>query len=141
VTGKPLRYQTKRRVEFRDTDGAGIVHFSAFFVYMEQAEHEMLRSLGTSVATKSEDGEIGWPRVSASCDYCSPARFEDVLDIEVTVGRLGRKSVTYEFHISRDGVDIARGSLTAVCCRIRPGEAPEAIEIPAPLMAKLAGET
>ncbi len=108
---------------------------------MEQAEHEMLRSLGTSVALKSDNGEIGWPRVSASCDYRNAARFEDVLDIEVTVGRLGRKSVTYQFHFSRDGVDIAHGSLTAVCCQIRPGEAPESIEIPAWLAEKLAGES
>jgi 4-hydroxybenzoyl-CoA thioesterase/acyl-CoA thioester hydrolase len=137
-----LRYHTRRRVEFRDTDAAGIVHFSAFFVYMEQAEHEMLRSLGTSVAWRSDEfgGEIGWPRVSASCDYRSAARFEELLDIEVCVGRLGRKSVTYQFHITRDGTDIAHGSLTAVCCVIRPGGINESIEIPAWLREKLAGQ-
>jgi acyl-CoA thioester hydrolase len=133
-----LRFHTSRRVEFRDTDAAGIVHFSAFFVYMEQAEHEMLRSLGTSVALQDGEGEIGWPRVSASCDYRSAARFEDVLEIDITVGRLGRKSVTYQFRISRDGVDIALGSLTAVCCRIRPGHSPQPIEIPAWFLDKLA---
>ena len=42
-------FKTERRVEFRDTDAAGIVHFSVFFAYMEQAEHEFLRSLGLSV--------------------------------------------------------------------------------------------
>jgi 4-hydroxybenzoyl-CoA thioesterase/acyl-CoA thioester hydrolase len=94
-----------------------------------------------SVATKTAEGEIGWPRVSASCDYRNPARFEDVLDIEVTVGRLGRKSVTYQFDISRDGVAIAQGKLTAVCCRIRPGQLPEAIEIPAQIASKLTGGT
>ena len=40
---------TRRRVEFRDTDAAGIVHFSAFFVWMESAEHELLRAAGVPV--------------------------------------------------------------------------------------------
>ena len=45
-------FKTRRRVEFRDTDMAGIVHFSVFFAYMEQAEHELLRSLGLGVGPK-----------------------------------------------------------------------------------------
>ncbi|MCG8653286.1 MAG: hypothetical protein MI861_25835, partial [Pirellulales bacterium] len=45
-TAEAMTFSTKRRVEFRDTDAAGIVHFSAFFPMMEAAEHEMLRSLG-----------------------------------------------------------------------------------------------
>jgi 4-hydroxybenzoyl-CoA thioesterase/acyl-CoA thioester hydrolase len=44
-------FHTARRVEFRDTDAAGIMHFSTFFNRMEEAEHELLRTLGTSVFT------------------------------------------------------------------------------------------
>src|SRR3984893_8862096 len=47
-------YRTTRRVEFRDTDAAGIAHFSAFFFYMESVEHEFLRSLGLSVVSEDE---------------------------------------------------------------------------------------
>ena len=85
VTAAPLRFQTQRRVEFRDTDAAGIMHFSAFFVYMEQAEHELLRSLGLSVVAHDDEGEISWPRISATCDFRNPARFEDLLDIALTM--------------------------------------------------------
>lgn len=131
MTATPLCFHTKRRVEFRDTDAAGIVHFSAFFVYMEQAEHEMLRSLGLSVAAHDDEGEIGWPRISATCEFLSPARFEELLDVEIRVDRLGRKSVTYAFSFARDGIAVARGSMTSVCCRLRPGHAPQGIEIPA----------
>ena len=131
MTAAPLCFHTKRRVEFRDTDAAGIVHFSAFFVYMEQAEHEMLRSLGLSVAAHDDEGEISWPRIAASCEFLNPARFEEVLDVEVVVDRLGRKSVTYTFSFTRDDTPIARGSTTAVCCRIRSGLPPQSMEIPA----------
>ena len=71
-------FTTRRRVEFRDTDAAGIVHFSAFFFWMESAEHELLRSIGLHVFEGQADGsEYSWPRVSVACDYTSAVRFGD----------------------------------------------------------------
>ena len=90
-------FHTTRRVAFSDTDMAGIVHFSRFFVFMEAAEHAFLRSLGTSVSTEWDGNKIGWPRLEAKCTYLSPAVFEDVLDIHLRVIRKGTKSLTYRF--------------------------------------------
>ncbi|MHB0955064.1 MAG: acyl-CoA thioesterase [Pirellulaceae bacterium] len=130
----PAAYRTVRRVEFRDTDAAGIMHFSTFFTYMEEAEHELLRSLGTSVVTPLDPadpthGELSWPRVAAECQYVDSARFEDMLEIEVQVARIGSSSVTYQFCFRVDGRQIAHGSLTGVCCRITPGHPPKAVPI------------
>lgn len=118
-----MPFTTERRVEFRDTDAAGIVHFSAFFPMMEAAEHALLRTLGLSVLPTAGGNapDVSWPRVSASCNYRSAARFEDVLEIEVSVGNIGTSSVRYDFHFRREGTAIADGSLTAVCCRISGG--------------------
>ena len=90
----PAAYRAIRRVEFRDTDAAGIMHFSAYFTYMEEVEHELLRSLGTSVVTPldpadSTQGELSWPRVAAECQFVDSAHFEDVLEIEAYVARIG----------------------------------------------------
>ena len=52
----PSAYTTSRRIEFRDTDAAGIAHFSVFFTMMEEAEHEFLRHLGLSVLMRDEKG-------------------------------------------------------------------------------------
>ena len=123
-------YRTKRKIEFSDTDMAGIVHFTRFFVFMETAEHEFLRSLGTSVATEWNGDKIGWPRLAASCEYLSPLRFEDVVDIHLQVSKKGTKSLTYQFHFTHKGKDIARGEITAVCCITNPGEKLRAIPIP-----------
>ena len=123
-------YQTKRKIEFADTDMAGIVHFTRFFVFMESAEHEFLRSLGTSVATEWNGNKIGWPRLAASCEYLSPLRFEDEVDIHLRVSRKGNKSLTYQFHFTHQGTDIARGEVTTVCCITNPGEKLHAIPIP-----------
>jgi acyl-CoA thioester hydrolase len=130
-------YRTTRRVEFRDTDAAGIVHFSAFFFYMESVEHEFLRQLGLSVLSKDETSPISWPRVSASCDFKSAVRFEDVLDISLRVARLGEKSVTYEFEFSCAGRHVATGKTVAVCCRFPPGVEPVSIPIPTATASKL----
>ena len=77
----PTPFQTTRRVEFGDTDMAGIVHFANFFRYMEAAETDFLRSLGLSVSWEEAGRRYGLPRVSASCDYSKPARFGDLLTI------------------------------------------------------------
>lgn len=137
-------FTMRRRIEFIDTDMSGIVHFSRFFVFMETAEHELLRSLGTSVALEIDGDEIGWPRVAASCEYESPVRFGDVLDIEVSVARRGSKSMTYDFVMRVGDRVAARGRMTSVCC-IMGGEAgARSIPIPEPVAAKidahLAGE-
>lgn len=130
-------FRTTRRVEFRDTDMAGIMHFSAFFTTLESVEHEFLRSLGLSVVTDDPQGPIGWPRVSASCDFRGAVKFEDVLDIELTIARLGEKSVAYQFVVEHDGRRIAEGKLVAACCRLDPGQPLRAIPIPEPIAAKL----
>jgi 4-hydroxybenzoyl-CoA thioesterase/acyl-CoA thioester hydrolase len=134
-----MPFTTHRRVEFRDTDAAGIAHFSVFFPMMETAEHEMLRSLGVSVLphTGDESSALTWPRVAASCDYRAAARFEDLLAIEVRVGRVGNSSVRYEFAFTRDAVAIADGSLTAVCCRLCPGGPLEKVAIPDDVRVRL----
>ena len=126
----PTEYRVKRKIEFADTDMAGIVHFTRFFVFMESAEHAFLRSLGTSVATEWNGDKIGWPRLAASCEYLSPLRFEDEVDIYLWVSRKGTKSLTYQFQFTHQGKDVARGELTTVCCITNPGENLRAIPIP-----------
>ncbi len=123
-------FHTTRRIEFSDTDMAGIVHFSRFFVFMEAAEHAFLRALGTSVSTEWDGNKIGWPRLEATCTYLSPAVFEDVLDIHLKVMRKGTKSLTYRFDFFREETAIARGELSTVCCICNPGEKIRSIPIP-----------
>jgi YbgC/YbaW family acyl-CoA thioester hydrolase len=133
----PAPFQTTRIVEFGDTDMAGIVHFANFFRYMEAAEHSLLRSLGVSVTTDVGDEKYSLPRVSASCDFLSPARFGDELTITVAVEKLGRSSITYAFGFSKGAEGIARGKVTVVYCRVTPGQPLEAASLPDGLRAKL----
>lgn len=137
----PAEFHYSRRVQFADTDMAGIVHFARFFQYMEEAEHAFLRSLGTSVVGRDSEGEVGWPRVSVACDFFQPARFDDVLDIRVTIAKRGRSSVTYHILMTLDGAKIAEGRTTAVYCRLEPGQKPKSLPLPEWLAEKLTPET
>ncbi len=132
-------FVTKRRVQFCETDAAGIVHFASYLCYMEQAEHELLRSIGLSVCEPQEDGfHLSWPRVHVECDFQGSAKFEEVLDIHMHVSRLGEKSITYEFKFARGLVPIAKGRVVAVCCRVKPGMPLQSIPIPGKFMDRLA---
>lgn len=115
---------------------AGIIHFASYYQYMEEAEHQFFRSLGLSVIQKRDDGTVlGWPRVSASCTFEAPARFEDVLEIRVSVERKGVKSLTmlYEFFQLEAGAEkrVARGRMKIASCICRPDQTLESIPVPA----------
>lgn len=133
----PRTFTTTRRVQWRDTDAAGIMHFSAFFTYMEEVEHELLRHAGLSVLATDEAGKISWPRVAAHCEYTSSVRFEDEIIVQANVRRLGEKSVTYAFRFEHNEKLLADGSLTAVCCRLDPGGELRSIPIPQGFRDKL----
>lgn len=129
-------YRSKRLVEWHDTDAARIAHFTAFFRYMEEVEHEYLRSLGLSVLMHDAEGPMSWPRVSVDCRYTGAVRFEDELDVSLEVARLGGKSVTYRFVFTHAGRAVAEGTMTSVCCRILPDGTPRAIAIPESIAAR-----
>jgi YbgC/YbaW family acyl-CoA thioester hydrolase len=131
-------FRVSRRVDFVDTDMAGIIHFSNYFRYMEYAEVAFLRERGLSVTVPFGEEGISFPRVAATCDFLRPIRFDDVVEITVEVERVGRKSVTYSFTFTHDGTTVAKGRISAVCCRMRPGVHDlEAVEIPDDLRARL----
>jgi 4-hydroxybenzoyl-CoA thioesterase/acyl-CoA thioester hydrolase len=131
-------FRLRRKVEFRDTDAAGMAHFSMFPVWMEQTEHAFLRQLGFGVHWVVEGAPaISWPRASVQCDYLSPLRFEDDFDVRLCVARLGTKSVTYRYEFLRDETLIARGSIATVCCEWRSPGGLTSIVIPHWIREKL----
>lgn len=130
-------FTIQRRVQFAETDLAGVLHFSNYYRMMEELEHAFWRSLGESVVARGmEEGTISWPRVATSCEYKEPARFEEVLELALAVAKIGNRSVTYEVTFRRDDRTIAIGSMTAVCTIMHHGHF-ERAEIPDSIRAKL----
>src|SRR5947209_12769634 len=98
-------FKAVRRVEFSETDMAGIVHFANFFRYMETAEHAFYRSLGFSVVLKRHNPPLGFPRVHAECDYFKPLRFEDLVEIHLLVREKKPKALSYLFRFRNLSAD------------------------------------
>jgi YbgC/YbaW family acyl-CoA thioester hydrolase len=115
----PYEFKIQRLVEFNETDMAGIVHYANFFHYMEAAEHAFFRSLGFSIWTQHVEPPVGWPRVHAECDFKSPLRFEDEVEVHLLVAEKKSKSLTYQFRFrklnAKPPIEVARGTVTTVC--------------------------
>jgi YbgC/YbaW family acyl-CoA thioester hydrolase len=128
-------FKYKRRVQFAETDLAGIVHFSTMFRYLEEAEHAMWRTAGLTIAERGST--IGWPRLSAALEFRNPLRFEEEFEVWVRIAALKTRTLEYEFTIVRGQTVIAVGTITSVCVRKQPDGTMKAIEIPAEVAEKL----
>jgi YbgC/YbaW family acyl-CoA thioester hydrolase len=110
-----LEFLYRRRVQFAETDLAGIVHFSWYFRYMEEAEHALWRAAGLSVAPL--EPVCGWPRVAAAFDYKRPLRFEEEFEVAVRIGAVSRRTIKYACTLRRGDLVIGQGHLTAACVK------------------------
>lgn len=101
-------------VRFADVDHAGIVYYPRFFHYFHLAFEELWRArIGPQAYSEIIDRDrVGFPAVRAECDFKAPLKFGDTAEIEVTIPRLGTKSITFRYRIYRAAV---AGSTRALC--------------------------
>ena len=130
----PSEYRLTRRVQFYETDAAGIVHFSWYFRYMEEAEHALWRMAGLSIHPPGS--EIGWPRVAASFEFRRALRFEDEFEVRLQVAEVTRRTIRYTCLIAQEDTTVAKGDLTIACVLKRPGEPMKSIDIPQEIAAR-----
>ncbi|MGH3649624.1 MAG: acyl-CoA thioesterase [Acidimicrobiia bacterium] len=103
------RISIQRRVQWIDTDAAGIWHHSVLIRWLEEAEAELHRDLGIIEQTFGAT-----PRVKTEFEFFTPVRFDDLVDITLTVVDLGTTSITYEIEAAAGPTPVASGRLTAV---------------------------
>jgi len=129
-------FKTSFRVSWVDTDAAGIVHFSNYFKYFEKAEEELYRILNFNFESVAEKYGIILPRVEAWCRYKSPLRFNDPVEIEVSVKEIKEKAIKYWFKVynKRSRQLAAEGYIVAVAADKNLGKA---AKIPEEIAEKL----
>ena len=127
-------FRLERRVHFYELDSAGIVHFSWFFRYMEEAEHAMWREAGVSRALQNAVG--AFPRVAATFDYHRPLRFEDEFEVTIRIAAIAEKTIRYECLVTRGDTRIATGSMTVACVTRLPDGTMKAVPIPPEVAAR-----
>jgi YbgC/YbaW family acyl-CoA thioester hydrolase len=131
-----FEHRLTRRVQFHETDAAGVVHFSRYFVYVEEAEHGLWRSAGLSIHPRQAD--VGWPRVHASFDYHRALRFEDEFEAWIRIVAIDEKTISYVCTLSRGDTRIATGRLTIACATRQPNQPMRAAPIPPEVLSRLA---
>jgi YbgC/YbaW family acyl-CoA thioester hydrolase len=139
----PVHYSTvpvsehryHRRVQFADTDLAGVVHFSWIARYMEEAEHALWRAAGLSIVGPHH--ELGFPRVALTIDFKAPLRFEEEFEDHVRIDAISRRTIKYSHTITRGSTVIATGTMTAACVAHENGHM-RAVEIPAEIRERFA---
>lgn len=106
---------TLHRVKFFDTDVMGVAHHSNYIRWFETGRVEFLRALNLSLNEMMNDG-IVFPIIEVNAKFHSPARFDDVLEIETTALELTRAKMKFSYAIRRQGDEkiLADGSSTNV---------------------------
>jgi len=125
----------KRRVEFAETDAAGMVHFSVFFRYMEEAEHAAWRAAGLDIFERHQ--EQSWPRISARFDFKAPLRFQDEFEVRTEMGAVTRSTIQWAHVLMRRDTVIGNGTVTAVCVKKNPDGTMKSAPIPEEIISRL----
>lgn len=101
--------QIRRRVQWMDTDAAGIWHHSVVMRWAEEAEAELHRRLGII------DETFGLtPRVRTEFDFGDALRFDDPVEITLSVDQVGDSSLTYGIEVRSGGARVAGGRIVVV---------------------------
>lgn len=125
----------RRRVEFAETDAAGMVHFSVFFRYMEEAEHAVWRTAGLDIFQSGEN--LSWPRISANFDFKSPLRFQDEFEVQTEMATVTRSTIQWAHVLTRGEAVIGTGTVTAICVKKLTDGTIKSTEIPDGIISRL----
>lgn len=120
------RASLRVRVPFVDVDASQRIHYTAWFRYMEYAEHHLMRQMGIPYASSGALDGYNYPRVHLEADFRGAIMYDDELEIEAWIDRVGTSSWTVAFtgrHASgtrqalanSERPVLASGKMTIVC--------------------------
>ena len=100
----PFKFSATTRVGFSDTDAQAVVYYGRYMPYFDLARVEYHRSLDMLLA-EADDRQFVMRAMHV--EYHMPARFDDLIEVDVRVSRIGTSSVTYEFAAYLEGDELA----------------------------------
>lgn len=106
---------TRLRVIYGDTDQMGVVYYANYLRYFEAGRNEYIRAQGLRYRDFEERFGLRLPVAEAGVTYRLPARYDDLIDVEITLGEVRRASARFDYRILRDGVVLATGHTVHAC--------------------------
>lgn len=94
------------RVEWGDTDAAGIVFSPNFYKWMDEAIHYYFESIGYPLSKLFREKKIGLPIIESSCKFQKPLYSPENAVIHTTIMELREKSITFnhEFFVGKNKI-------------------------------------
>ena len=126
------------RVYWEDTDAGGVVYYANYLRFLERARSEWLRALGFEQDTLRDEAGVVFVVRRVEVDYLSPARFNDQLDVSVSLHEAGRASFSVKQALMRGSTRLVSAQVTLACVdavRFKP------VKIPAPILQALNQQT
>jgi len=123
------RFSTPVKVRFNETDQQGHVNFIHYLAYFDIGLVEYLEAIGFGYSEMLAEG-TDLLYVESHCNYKSPVRWPETLDVHTRIGHLGRRSVRFDFAVraAGDGREVAEGHVVAVTAQpgtYQPAPVPE----------------
>lgn len=104
VSPSESAWRTNVLVRFSHCDPAGIVYFARYFDICNGVVEDWFReALGIDYHDMIGPRRIGLGFVSATAEFSKPGFMGDILECAVTIQRIGRTSLTFHIHASREG--------------------------------------
>jgi 4-hydroxybenzoyl-CoA thioesterase len=102
-------FKTTVTIEWGDCDEAGIVFYPNYFYWLDCAFQRLLRARGLSQRELRKRFGAVTPIVQAHCDFKAPARYDDVLDVDVAIEADAERRFRVAYHFSSNGKTIGKG--------------------------------
>lgn len=99
-----MAFNSRLKIRFGDIDRAGIVYYPRFMHYFHVALEEFFGSeLGIEYHEMVETHRIGLPTVHVQTDFSRPFSYGDNIEVEVSVLKVGRSSITFGYRVFKKG--------------------------------------
>ena len=102
---------TDIRVRYAETDAMGIVHHSAYIVWIELGRSDLLRELGSGY-TEWERRGVHMSVAGIEMTYRAPSRYDELIRVRTRILEAGRRKVVFGYVLERDGQRLAEGRST-----------------------------
>ncbi|MBT4370295.1 MAG: acyl-CoA thioesterase [Candidatus Marinimicrobia bacterium] len=99
-----IRYDHPIKVYYKDIDQMGIVYYSRYFEFFEEARTEMLSSIGLDYSNIEENGAM-LPVIEAHCEYKKGATFSQDIIVKTYIRELPKVKIKFEYKICPAGSD------------------------------------
>ncbi len=134
------KFVIEERVRWGDVDAARIIFYGAYIRFFEFAETELFRAVGLSYGVMFDELDVWLPRAHLECDFRHAAQLDDLLEVSVYVGRVGTKSLRFNFEVRRKGEELMIAEAHFVLVAVRR-ETFETVPVPDELKRRLAPYT